>query len=169
MPESINFTELEESEIKEILDIFNYYVLNSTATFFVNELNVEEFIPLVFFSENFYKTFLIKDNNEIAGYCLLGPYKSRCGYAKTAEITIYLKSDFCGKGIGHQAISFLDEFAGKNNIHVIIAGVCTENKSSMQLFLNNGYEQCASFKEVGFKFGRYLDTAYFQKILRCEK
>ncbi len=165
MSDSISFKELDESELKEVLDIFNYYIHNSTATFFEKELDISDFRPLVFFSENFYKTFVIKDNDDIAGYCLLGSYKSRCGYAQTAEITIYLKPEFCGKGIGSKAITFIDQFAKNHNIHVIIAGVCTENKSSMQMFLKNGYEQCAWFKQVGFKFGRYLDTAYFQKVL----
>ncbi len=159
------FREVQESDLPEVLKIYNYYVQNSTATFSIKPLSIDEMRDLVFFDNSKYTTFIIQDNGTICGYVLLAQYKKREAYDGTAEVTIYLRHDFTGKGFGSLAIQFIEEFAGRRNIHALVAIICSENGQSIRLFEKNGYTQCAHYKEVGRKFDRYLDVVCYQKII----
>ena len=117
----------------------------------------------VFFSKPIYGSFLIKDKEIVAGYCSLMSWKKQEAYNCTAEISIYLKPEFTAKGIGSEAIKYLENMAKKNNIKTLIAGCSGENTVSIKLFEKNGFTQCAHFEKMGYKLGRLLDTVYLQK------
>jgi len=119
----------------------------------------------LFFDKPYYRSFLIVTDGAIAGYCAVSPWKKQEAYRHTAEVNIYLDHRRTGNGIGSLAIKRLEEFAVENDINTLIAGLCSENTPSRKLFEKNGYIQCAHFQQVGSKFGRMLDTIYFQKIL----
>lgn len=159
------FVAMEEKYLPDVLDIYNYYVLNSTATFHIQPLSAEEMRQLVFFRDDKYRTFVIFDGDTLCGYCILRPYHQREAYAHTAEITLYLKHDHTNRGIGGIAFDFLEEFAKRQNMHVLITSICSENTASIKLCEKKGFIRCAHFKEVGRKFGRILDVVYYQKIL----
>ena len=101
----------------------------------------------------------------MAGFCTLGPFKTRCAYHQTAEMAVYLHHEYTGKGLGATAIDLLEEHARKNGFHVIIVSISQENTASKKLVERKGYEQVAHYREVGFKFGRFLDVVNYQKIL----
>ena len=63
------------------------------------------------------------------------------------------------------AIRYIEEFAKKQKLHVLVATICGENEASIHLFAKNGYVKCAHYKEVGQKFGQLLDVVAYQKIL----
>jgi phosphinothricin acetyltransferase len=113
-----------------------------------------------------FKSFLVIENQEIVGYVLLTQYKNKQAYDICAEVTIYLKPDYLGHGIGSKALAFIEEVGREQGFHTLIATICMENSRSIRLFEKNGYEQCALFKEVGYKFRRRLDIGSFQKIMR---
>jgi len=161
----ISFSGLTEAELPEILRIYNYYVLNSTATFHLEPLSEKEMRELVFFNHPRYRTFVIRDESGILGYVLLCPFNKREAYSRTAEVTIYLRHDVTGKGVGGRALEFIEEFARQNGIKVLIAIICAENIMSTRLFQKNGYTECARYRQVGEKFGRLLVTAAYEKIL----
>ncbi len=161
----INFIELNEEYLSEVTNIYNYYILNTTATFHNQILTVEEMKEIVFFNNPKYKTFIINQDNILCGYIILHQHKKREAYDDTAEVTIYLKPDSTGKGIGTIAVKYIEDIARKLNIHVLIAGICGENSKSIKLFEKNGYFKCAHYKEVGRKFGQILDVVAYQKIL----
>lgn len=146
------------------MDIYNYYVLNTTATFHGHALSKAEMREIVFLTEP-YTTFIIKIKDTIAGYILLTQYKKREAYDGTAEITLYLKPDNIHRGIGSEAVKYIEKRAVRQNIHVLIATICGENSSSINLVKKNGFIQCAYYKEVGKKFGQFLDIIVFQKII----
>jgi phosphinothricin acetyltransferase len=70
-----------------------------------------------------------------------------------------------GRGLGGRGAQFIEDVAKSNGIHVLVATICGENEASIRLFERNGYEKCAHFREVGKKFGRWLDVVAYQKIL----
>lgn len=103
------FIELTETQLPQIVAIYNYYVQHSTATFHGHPLSSEEMRELVFFDNPKYKTFVIMQNDELHGYLIITQHKKREAYDGTAEVTIYLKPDSLGKGIGSQALKFAEE------------------------------------------------------------
>lgn len=163
--QDIVFEELKKEEIEEILHIYNYYVLNSSATFHKHIVDLEEMKSIVFFKGPVYKTFAIKNKGNICGYVLITTFYKREGFNGTAEVSIYLDHRYKGKGIGRLALDFIEEYAKSFGLHSLVAIICSENTESIRLFETEGYNICGHYKEAGTKFGRKLDVLVFQKIL----
>lgn len=159
------FTEIQEKDLDKVLEIYNYYVEKSTATFHLNRIKIDELRELIFLNHPKYKSYLIYENEELYGYCGLLPFKKKQAYDRTAELTIYLKPNFTGKGIGGIAVKYLEQIAKKNNFSVLIGIVSNDNIGSIKFFKKLGYEKCAHFKRVGEKFGKILDVVAYQKVL----
>jgi len=162
---SITFRKVEDADLQALADILNYYVENTTVTFHKEPVTAGDMREKVFFANPWASAFVIEDNGAIVGYCAVSQWKKQEAYRHTAEVNIYLRHDVTGKGIGVTAMNYLEQFAKANDIHVLIAGLCSENEPSRKLFERCGYEHCAYFRNVGHKFGRVLSTIYFQKEL----
>jgi L-amino acid N-acyltransferase YncA len=162
---SISFKEIGDEHFNEIQEIYNYYVKNTTITFNTDLLTLEEIRDMVMNVNSRYKSFLIMSFGKVTGYVLITQYKKRQAYDKTAEVTIYLKPDYIGNGIGQIALEFIEDFAKAQEFHSLMATICTENERSERLFSKNGYSKNAHFKEIGYKFERFLDIACYQKII----
>ncbi|MDF2590857.1 MAG: hypothetical protein K0S75_323 [Clostridia bacterium] len=159
------FQEVKEEHVSDLLEIYNYYVLNTTATFHSKPLTEEAMKGLVFFHDEKYRTFLIQKDDVISGYVLLTQHKSREAYDRTGEVTVYLRPDNIGSGIGSLAVGYIEKFAKDKGFHVLVATICGENEKSIKVFERNGYEKCAHYKQVGSKFNQWLDVVAYQKIL----
>lgn len=162
---NIKFEELNSEHLHEVLEIYTYYVLNTTATFHSSALTTDEMKELVIFDNHKYKSFVILLDNFICGYVILTQHKKREAYDGTAEVTVYLKENYTRRGIGSQAVKLIEEYALTKDIHVLVATICGENSKSIGMFEKNGYEKCAHYKEVGRKFGKLLDVVVYQKII----
>lgn len=161
-----NFEKITPELVSEVREIYLYYINNSTATFHKHEVSMDEMKELVIFNNPKYESYVIKKENSICGYVILTQYKVREAFDQTAEVTIYLKHGYEGLGIGRCAIEFIEERARTKEIHTLIALICGENKASLKLFKRSGYEVCAHYKEVGYKFDRWLDLISLQKIIK---
>lgn len=159
------FERVTEAHVDSIREIYLYYIKNSTATFHKKEISREEMAELVLFKNNKYESYIIKSQENICGYVLLTQYKVREAFDQTAEVTIYLKKGHEGKGIGKDALNFIENRARIKRMHTLIALICNENEASISLFEKCGYIKCAHYKEVGNKFDRWLDLLAYQKIL----
>ncbi len=162
---NIEFLPVTDDQISAILSIYNYYVLNSTATFHKHPLSRGEMKAILFSENPRYPSYVIYDDGNIVGYCLLKRFHVREAYDGTGEVTVYLNPANVRQGLGGLAVDFLEEFAVKNDFHTLIAIICAENEGSIKMFAKKGYEKCGHFREVGKKFGRLLDVVYYQKIL----
>jgi phosphinothricin acetyltransferase len=161
----IIFEEMKEAHLGEVLSIYTYYVLNTTATFHTQVPNESQMREIVFSGNPRYPSYVIRGLDGICGYVLLSRFSKREAYDETAEVAIYLKPDSIGQGIGSEAIKFIEGEALKQHIHVLLAIICGENEQRIGLFERCGYEKCAHYKEVGKKFGRRLDIVACQKII----
>lgn len=159
------FQEAKEEHLAALLEIYNYYVLNTTATFHASPLSVTDMRKLVLFDDCKYRTFVIKEYEVIMGYVLLTQHKTREAYDRTGEVTVYLQHNFTGFGVGSRAVQYIEEFARDKGFHVLIATICGDNDKSIQMFERNGYEKCAHYKQVGRKFDQWLDVVAYQKLL----
>ena len=105
----IEFVDLKEADLELVKEIYDYYIENSTATYYTEKISVDELREFIPVQHKKYKSFLIKVDNELCGFCYISQYKKRQAYDRTAEITIYLKPVFCNKGIGKVALKHLEK------------------------------------------------------------
>jgi L-amino acid N-acyltransferase YncA len=166
--ENLIFQKAAENDLDTILDIYNYYIATSTATFDLGEVSREAFCQRVLIGHDKYPAYLIYCKGEIAGFCFLTQFKKKKAYDRTAEMGLYLKAEFTGKGIGKEVTTFLEKIALSSQIKVLVASISAENTASIKLLERLGYEKCAHYKQVGEKFGRLLDVVDYQKILESQ-
>jgi phosphinothricin acetyltransferase len=163
--DNLTFQPAAANDLAAMLELYNFYIMNTTATFDHGQITPEEFRQRLFIGHEKYRTYIIRRDKETAGFCFLMQYRKKAAYDRTAEIGLYLKPEFTGKAIGDEAVTFLEKIAVNNGIRVIIASISGENTASIKLFQKMGYEKCAHYKQVGEKFGRFVDVIDYEKIL----
>ncbi|WP_151734831.1 GNAT family N-acetyltransferase [Paenibacillus tengchongensis] len=162
---TLSFVEIGEEHLQETVDIYNYYVLNTTVSFHTEPLEPAEMRLSVLSGDLRFKSYAIMQERTMLGYVLIARHKNKQAYDTSGEISIYLKPGSGGHGIGGQALDFIERQATGLGFHTLVATVCADNEPSRRLFLRHGYEQSALFKEIGCKFGVWLDIVSYQKIL----
>jgi phosphinothricin acetyltransferase len=147
--------------------VYNYYVTTSTATFQTEPLDPDAWAADALTGEpDRHGAWAVEaGDGAFAGFLLVTPFKSRCAYRDTAEVTVYLDPAHTGRGLGREALAHADAHATTAGLHALLAVVCAENDASLRLFERTGYERCALLREVGTKFGRRLDVVYLEKVV----
>ena len=116
----IRFVPIRDTEFRVIKEIYDYYILNSTATYYTEKITVEELRSFIPVGHEKYRSFIIWNDNEACGFCYLSQYKKRQAYDRTAEISLYLKPGYTGKGIGKEMLVYLEKVAMDHGISVLI-------------------------------------------------
>lgn len=159
------FVEMKGKDLKTALQLFNYYVENSTALWTMKKTTMKEFREIISYKVKKYRSYKVVSGKEFYGFFAFKQYNKREGYDRTAEISIYLKPELTGRGIGLNAVRFLEKQAKKAGIKVLVASISGDNKGSISLFKKAGYKKCAHYRQTGEKFGRILDGVGYQKII----
>ncbi|MCX2679220.1 GNAT family N-acetyltransferase [Galbibacter sp. EGI 63066] len=159
----LTYKDIEEKDLPVVKDIYDWYIANSTATFHTEPISLSALKELLHFDHPLYDSLFIYADDKLAGYCFTTHYKKRQAYDRTAEVTIYLKNGFGGKGIGKKALDHIEKKAKESGIKSLLGIITGDNKASISLFTKAGYFQCAHFKNVGEKFGKILDVVGYQK------
>ena len=159
----VTFSLVTENDLGTIKEIYNYYVLNTTATFHNEPVTIPTLREFLFINDPKYPSFCIREYNTTIGYCFLTRYKNRQAYDRTVEISIYLRPENTGRGIGALALKYLEEAAKNAGVRVIIGTLSGENHASIRLMEKHGYTRCAQLKNVGEKFGKVLDVVMYEK------
>jgi L-amino acid N-acyltransferase YncA len=102
---------------------------------------------------------------EVIGFGSLSPYRDRPAYATTVEISIYVRSDQRGRGVGRFLLDGIVDVAVAHGFHCVIARIVGGNEASIALFRSAGFELVGTEREVGRKFRRWLDIVELQKLL----
>lgn len=161
----ITFQPITNDNISEVLEIYNWYVLNSTATFHIDAIEADELKKMISMGHYKYQSFAIIEKNKICGFCYLSQFRYKEAYDRTAEVTLYFQHEHTGKGNGKQVLSFLENLAKQHQIVNLIGVITAENTNSVKLFERSGYFKAAHLKQVGVKFNRALDVTWYQKEL----
>jgi L-amino acid N-acyltransferase YncA len=110
--------------------------------------------------------FLVADDaGEVVGFAYSSAYRPRPGYRLTRETSVYLSERARGQGLGRRMYGDLLDRVAADGIHVALALVALPNPASIALHEACGFEHLGTMREVGRKFDRWLDTAWFQKVL----
>jgi phosphinothricin acetyltransferase len=157
--------EAGEADQQAILDIYNDAVLHSAATFDLEPRTWEG--QQRWFQENAppYAVFVATIGDTVAGWGSLSRFRPRPGYRFTAEDSIYVHQDFRGQGIGAALLGLLVDAAYRGRFHSVMALIDGDNAVSIRLHERFGFRHVGTFREVGFKFGRWLDVVHMQRMV----
>lgn len=159
------FSEMREEDMPVLLDIYNHYVANTTATFDPGPIPMDTFRARILLNHNLYKAYVIRRTGNIVGFCFLSQFKTHPSYDRTAELGVYLKPEHVRQGLGTRAVEYLEQVATAKGLRVLLASISGENDNSIEFFQALGWEQCAHFRRIGEKWGRTIDVIFFQKSL----
>ena len=137
-------------DAKDIAEIYNTYIEQTTITFETSPVNEEEMRKRIQDISAHYPYFVYEKNGEIIGYCYAHKWKEKKAYNHTAETTIYLKRNQCGKGIGKELMNTLIDACKEKGIHALIACITVPNEASVKLHESLGFQQVSRFYEVGY-------------------
>ncbi|WP_406684175.1 GNAT family N-acetyltransferase [Seonamhaeicola sp. MEBiC1930] len=154
--------EFRQEDTQQLLDIYNHYVLNSTATFDDEVLSFEEFTKKVNRINSEYPFIVFEENHELLGYAYGSKFRPKPAYSNTVESTIYLKHTAQGKQIGTKLYSYLIKLLNEQGFHVVLGVLTLPNEASVKLHEKLGFKKVAHLKEVGLKFGDWQDVGFYQ-------
>ena len=160
---------MAESDIKAIVEIYNYYVSETTVSFETEPLTVAEMRSRIkHISAKHPCLVAVADNGagQVLGYCYAHEWKERHAYCHTLEVTIYLDSEAKGCGVGAALMKrLIDECRQHGGCHALIACITAENAESIAFHSKMGFEAVSHFHQVGCKFGRWLDVVDMELII----
>ena len=155
-----------ENDLLQILEIYNEIILNTTAVYYYEphtlEMRKEWFEGRM--KEGF-PVFVAEEDGKVLGMSSIGPFRVPTAYKFSVENTVHVAAAARGKGIGKLLMPPIIDAAKEMKMHAIIAGIDATNEVSLHLHKNFGFEEVAHFKQVGYKFGRWLDLKFLELIL----
>lgn len=147
-------------------EIYNHEVLHSTATFDLRPRSLEEQAEWLGARSGALEVIVAEVDGQVAGFASLSTYKERPAYRGTVEDSIYLHRDHRGKGLGVQLLGEIVDVAANRGFHTIIGRVEARGTASIRVHESLGFERVGVEREVGRKFGRWLDVVILQKMLK---
>lgn len=154
-------------DIKGILTIYNDAILNTTAVYDYKPHTID--MRLNWFKEKQSNNIpvLVSDvSGTVAGFASYGPFRAWAAYKYAVEHSVYVHPDFRRCGIAKKLLQELIHQATQREIHTMVAGIDADNKLSLDLHQKLGFEKIGQMKEVGYKFGKWLDLVFMQRILQ---
>jgi L-amino acid N-acyltransferase len=151
----------------EILAIFNEAIANSTALYDYKPRTMDT-MKLWFDAKakgGWPVLGAFEDDGSLAGFTSFGPFRNWPAYKYSVEHSVYISQTKRGQGIGRILLTAIIDAAQKQDFHMMIGGIDSENRPSIRLHQKLGFTHCASIKHAGFKFGRWLDLEFYQLIL----
>ncbi|HEY8230774.1 MAG TPA: arsinothricin resistance N-acetyltransferase ArsN1 family B [Rhodanobacteraceae bacterium] len=153
------------ADAPSICAIYNHYVTDTIVTFEEQPVTATEMRSRMDAVLAKLPWLVLEHDGAIAGYAHAAPWKSRIGYRFTVESSIYLAPAHVGRGFGSALYQSLLDNLRVRNIHCVIGGAALPNAASVALHEKLGFTKVAHFRENGFKFGRWIDVAYWQRLL----
>lgn len=156
-----------EADLPGVLEIYNEAVVNTTASYDYEPRTLEH--RQQWFAERQRDGYpilvAVEPGGRVAGWSALNPYHARVGFRFTAENSVYVAADQRGRGLGRLLLAPLLEAGRAKGLRAIIAAIDAENAVSIRLHQSLGFEKVGHFRQVGFKFGRWLDLVYMEALL----
>jgi len=145
--------------------IYNIEVTESTVTFDLVPRSTEEQRSWLTARSGAHAVLVAEDEGEVVGFASLSPFRDRPAYSTTVENSVYVRRDPRGKGVGKLLLDELITVATSPGFHAVIARIVGDHEASIALHRSLGFEVVGTEREVGRKFGRWLDVLEMQRLL----
>jgi L-amino acid N-acyltransferase YncA len=160
--------EAKEDDLPQMLEIYNDIILTTTAVYQYEPQTLD--MRRTWFQskqQQGFPIFVAEEGDQIKGFSTFGPFRAWAAYLYSVENSVYIAATERGKGIGKLLMPPLIDAAKKLGLHTIIAAIDATNEASIRLHKYFGFKEVANFKEVGWKFDRWLDLKFLQLILEA--
>ena len=155
-----------ENDLEAILAIYNGAILNTTAIYTYKATTLQE--RQEWFTckqEQGYPIWVYEIDGAVAGFATYGSFRPHPAYKYTIEHSIYVDTHFRKQGIGTALLNTIIEDANDKGYASLVAGIDASNKSSIDLHIKLGFVSCGIIHKAGYKFGQWLNLAFFQRLL----
>lgn len=151
-----------------ILAIFNEAIANSTALYDYQPRTADSMVT--WFEAKARGRYPVigveNEQGELMGFASYASFRPHAAYKYTVEHSVYVDTRFRGQGVGRALLGAVILAAEKQDYHVMVGGIDAANATSIKLHESLGFTSCGIVRHAGFKFGRWLDLAFYQLILR---
>lgn len=157
----------EPGDLPGILAILNHYIRTHHCTFDTERWSVEEKQEWfdAFTPEGPWRLLTARMDDKLIGYAHSTRWRPKAAYDVTVETTVYVSPDHRSKGVGEALMKRLLADLAETDIHSAVAGIAQPNPASNRLHERLGFREVGTYREVGFKFDRYWDVTWYQKII----
>jgi phosphinothricin acetyltransferase len=155
-----------EEDLPAMLEIYNEIILNTLAVWHEQAHTLamrKEWFALK--KEQGFPVLVAESKGVVLGFATIATFRPWSGFRFTVENSVYVRPENRGQGVAKLLLPALIDAAKQLNIHAIVAGIEATNDISIALHEKFGFIEVAHFKEVGFKFGRWMDLKFMQLTL----
>jgi phosphinothricin acetyltransferase len=163
MADEVLIRRAERSDVPALLAIYNHFVLHTPVTFDVEPRTLEQRLAWfdTFAPSGRHQCFVADRGGEAIGWACSGRFKDKAAYDTSVETSIYLKPGEEGRGLGRRLYRTLFDALAHQDVHRAFGGVAVPNQASVGLHQAMGFELVGTYREVGRKFGKFWDVAWF--------
>jgi L-amino acid N-acyltransferase YncA len=155
-----------DTDLDRVAEIYNHYILHTTVTFEEEPVTAREMASRAQDVQASSLPWLVAEEDDaVLGFAYATKWKVRAAYRHSVEITIYLDPKVKRRGIGSQLYTALFSNLKQQSKHAVIGGIALPNDESIALHEKFGMKKVAHFEQVGFKFNRWIDVAYWELVL----
>lgn len=154
-----------EPDIPAITAIYNHAVTHGTATFDIEEKTEADRLDWLRARNERYPVYVAESDGQVVGWAALSRWSERRAYDVSVEGGLYIHPDFQDRGLGRRLNTVITERARELGYHTLIARIAGGGEASMHMCETLGYEYIGRMREVGRKFGQYLDVHLYQLML----
>jgi phosphinothricin acetyltransferase len=164
---SVTIRPARDDDLPRLAEIYNYYVVSTAITFDLEPVSMEE-------RQEWFRQFALggphrllvaEEEGKVLGFAASFRFRMRCAYDTTIETTVYCAPEAVGRGVGSALYTALFEALRDEDLHVAIAAIAVPNPASIALHEHFGFTLAGVLHDVGCKFDRYWDVAWYEKQL----
>ena len=156
-------------DAEAIRAIYNLEVTTATVTFDLRPRTLEDQRRWIAEHAGAHPALVAEDDGDIVGFGSLSPYRDRPAYRTTVEDSVYVRRDRHGQGVGRLLLAGLVDGATASGFHAVIGRIVGGHQASIALHRRLGFEVIGTEREVGRKFGRWLDVVLMERLLEPER
>lgn len=155
----------DAADAPAICAIYNLEVTTSTVTFDLRPRTLDEQLRWLRDRSGAHAVLVAVDDEQVIGFGSLSPWRDRPAYSTTVEDSVYVHRDHHGKGVGAALLGELVSVATAHGFHACMARIVGGHEASISLHARHGFEVVGTEREVGRKFGKWLDVVVMERLL----